>query len=165
MINLPVRTVDKAAHDAGNRTAAAATQVRSNTRDKAVVSISLASVPDHDTAKARESSGIFKNGLKGRGREISSSGSTSVAGNTNKDLDVWVGRGVLGPGVPGFKVVVLGAGAGNVVVDSAVVVVELDPDGVEADGTVEHLVIGSIGVDTLWGSGQKVLLHRRLDIL
>jgi hypothetical protein len=159
MADLPVRTVDKAAHNAGNSTlAAAATQVRGNTRDKAIVGISLASVPDHDTTKARESSGVLKNRLQGRGREVSGSGSTGVTGNTNKDLDVGVGGRVLGPGVPGLEVVVLGAGAGDVVVDSAVVVVELDPDGVEFNGAVEHLVIGGVGVDTLWGGGQVVFL-------
>lgn len=160
MADLPVRTVDKAAHDAGNSSlAVAAAQVRSDTRNETIVGISLASIPDHDTTKARESSGVLENRLEGRGREVSGSGGTSVTGNTDEDLDVWVGGGVFGPGVPSLEVVVvLGAGSGDVIVDSAVVVVELDPDGVEADGTVEHLVIGSIGVDTLWSGGQEVFL-------
>ena len=34
----------------------------------------------------------------------------------------------------------------------------MDPDGVEFNGAVEHLVIGGVGVDTLWGGGQVVFL-------
>lgn len=89
--------------------------------------------------------------------QVSATGSRRAGWNAQKHLDVLVRRSLASPLVPCVEVeVVLLAGAGVVRLHAAVVVVELDENGVEADGIEEGLVCG-VGVRALW-RGCKVAL-------
>lgn len=82
VVDLPVRTIDKAAHDAGNSGACTTGQVGSNSRNEATVGIGLACIPHHDTTEAGEGLAIFNDGLEVGCREITGRGGTSVGGHT-----------------------------------------------------------------------------------
>jgi hypothetical protein len=62
------------------------------------------------------------------------------------------------PVVPLLEVVLIGGALGAIGVDTAVVVVELDPDGVDIDRTVEDLLVSLVWVRTLWCSSQEEVL-------
>lgn len=121
--------------------------------EEAAVAKDLAGIPDHDAAKVGELLGVGEDGHETGSREVARARCRCRAWNSEKDLDVAVCRSSLGPPIPDVEVeVVLRRGAGDKGLDTAVVVVELDKDGVEADITVEHGIICHVGIGTL-GSG------------
>lgn len=158
--NLPVAAVRKAAHHTRVDGGAAVTgKVGANTVNEACVGISLGSIPHHDTAEAGESGGVINDRLEGGSRQVTRAGSTSVSRDTKNDLDIFVLGGVLGPLVPGVKVEgSLRAGARLEALNTAVVVVELNPDSIKGNNTVKHSIVSSIRVGTLRGGGQEVFL-------
>lgn len=64
----------------------------------------------------------------------------------------------MSPVVPLLEVVLVGGALGAISVDTAVVVVELDPDGVNIDRTVEDVLVSLVGVRTLGCSSQEEVL-------
>lgn len=158
--NLPVAAFGKAAHHARvHGGAAVAAQVRGDTGNEAVVGIGLGGIPHHDTTEAGEGGRVVNDGLKVGSRQVSGAGSTSVGRNTKDDLDIRVLGGVLGPLVPLVEVEgSLCVGSGLVVLNTAEVVVELDPDSIEGNSTVQHGVVSSVRVDTLRSGSQEVFL-------
>lgn len=159
--NLPVAALGKAAHHArvDGAAAVACTQVRGDTGNEAVVGIGLGGIPHHDTTEAGELGRVVNDGLEVGSRQVSGAGSTGVGRNAKDDLDIRVLGGVLGPLVPLVEVEgSLCAGSGLEVLNAAEVVVELDPDSIEGNSTVQHGVVSSVRVDTLRGGSQKVFL-------
>jgi hypothetical protein len=62
------------------------------------------------------------------------------------------------PVVPLLKVVLVGGALGTIGIDTAIVVVELDPDGVDVDRTVQYLLIRLVRVRALGGRSQEEVL-------
>lgn len=66
----------------------------------------------------------------------------------------------MSPVIPSSEVErVLRVTIGNEILNSAPVVIELDPDRVKEHSSVEHCVVGGIWVYTLWCGSQVVLLR------
>lgn len=150
---------DNRAHDARS----AAVQSRPDSVEETAGSVGLAGIPDHDTAEAGEALGVLDNGSKAGGGLEAGAGRSRAARSTDVDLHIRVLGDVLGPVVPGLEVEVrLRGGAGSERLQTAVVVVELHPDGVKGNGAVEHGVVRSIGVGALRRGSQVVLLGRVL---
>ena len=107
---------------------------------KVARTICLRGVPDHDTTErgvlaARREGDVSECGSV----DVARAGSSARARSADIDLDVRVRRDGLRPGVPEAEVPVIGVVE---VGQTAVIVVELDVDGVEAD-SVQDTVKGS----------------------
>lgn len=86
-------------------------------------------------------------------RQVSRSSSPGVSRHADENFDVLVLRSVLCPIVPGIEVEVVRVG-----VDAAVVVVELHPNSVKGNSTIEHFLVRRVRERALRSRSQEVLL-------
>jgi len=110
----------------------------------------LTHIPDHDAVEAGKALAECDDGSERAGSLVSGSGGAGVTGYPKHDLDVGVQADSLRPVIPSVEVeVVLGASSSGVRLYATVVVVELNPDDIEIDGSSKHGTIGSIGIRAL----------------
>lgn len=135
----------------------AAREVSNNFSKESGVGPKLRHIPDHGTGKAGKLLRELDSGLE-LGTVSVTTASAGSSGNTEEELDVLVGAGVLRPVVPDVKVEgVLGGSTFLEVGDTAPVVVELNQHEVERHG-VHDGADGSVGEHTLRGGSQVELL-------
>lgn len=128
-------------------------QNRLDARDESIVGVCLTRIPHHDTPEARERPGMLDDRGQLIHRQVSRSSSFGVGRHADEDFDILVLGSVLGPVVPCVEIEVV-----RIRVDAAVVVVELNPNRVKGNSTVEHFLICCVRERALRRRAQEVLL-------
>lgn len=114
-------------------------------------------IPHHDSAEALELARVFDHIGELVGWNVSGAGGLGTCRDTNDDLDIFVLGDCFGPVIPFLKVVLRALGIFVKSVDAAEVVIELHPDSIDINGTIQDILVCLIGVRALGGSSQEVL--------
>lgn len=120
------------------------------------IRIHLRHIPDHNAPKTAKTLRVSNHGRQRTSSLVTGSG-TGISRYPEQDFDIRVLGHGFRPVIPGSEVkVILGRGTSDEGLHAAVIVVELDKDGIERDRAVEHGVICCVRVRALRSSGQEV---------